>query len=217
MQADDVAELVVARQPRIPAMKLQKLIYYAHAWHLAITDEPLVTDYRFKAWAMGPVLPTVWHARKSEGSRARSTWVPDSSELIDEILDLVNEQYGSLSGNELSALTHAETPWVHARGETPEGDASEAPLDDSEIARFYREQRELQGYSATEWAAGGLGEAELLVDEDATLEDTLNAVASMPVDAGCEVSFSRASDLKGVDYSGIGPERHAVRADTSAP
>ena len=33
----------------MPLFKLQKLCYYAQAWHLAIYNEPLV-DAQFEAW-----------------------------------------------------------------------------------------------------------------------------------------------------------------------
>ena len=35
-------------------LKLQKLVYYAQAWYLALTDEPLF-DGEFEAWVHGPV------------------------------------------------------------------------------------------------------------------------------------------------------------------
>jgi uncharacterized phage-associated protein len=36
------------------AMRLQKLLYYVQAWHLAVTDEPLFPE-QIKAWKDGPV------------------------------------------------------------------------------------------------------------------------------------------------------------------
>ena len=38
----------------ISNLKLQKLLYYAQAWFLALQDKPLF-DERIEAWAHGPV------------------------------------------------------------------------------------------------------------------------------------------------------------------
>ena len=40
-------------------MKLHKLTYIAHGWHLAIFGEPLVADAA-EAWDNGPVFPLMW-------------------------------------------------------------------------------------------------------------------------------------------------------------
>ena len=37
-------------------LKLQKLMYYSQAWHLALRDIPLFNE-DFQAWVHGPVLP----------------------------------------------------------------------------------------------------------------------------------------------------------------
>lgn len=41
-------------------LKLQKLLFYAQAFYLAICDRPLF-DEDFQAWATGPVQPEVYH------------------------------------------------------------------------------------------------------------------------------------------------------------
>ena len=43
------------RFPPIDQLKLQKLLFYAHAWHLAIKKAPLF-DEDFEAWPWGPVV-----------------------------------------------------------------------------------------------------------------------------------------------------------------
>jgi uncharacterized phage-associated protein len=42
----------------ISNLKLQKLLYYSQAWHLAIFDRRLFPE-RFQAWVHGPVIPTL--------------------------------------------------------------------------------------------------------------------------------------------------------------
>lgn len=46
-------------EPDLTNLKLQKLLYYAQAWHLVFRQEPLFTD-RIEAWRHGPVVPSVF-------------------------------------------------------------------------------------------------------------------------------------------------------------
>jgi uncharacterized phage-associated protein len=50
----------------ISPMKLQKLVYFAHGWNLALRNEPLLLE-RVEAWDYGPVIPAVYHAFKECG------------------------------------------------------------------------------------------------------------------------------------------------------
>lgn len=54
----DVAEEILANRGAMTTMKLQKLVYYCQAWHLAWEGEPLF-DEPIKAWASGPVIPAL--------------------------------------------------------------------------------------------------------------------------------------------------------------
>src|ERR1700744_5120958 len=62
--AKDIAFIFVQRgidegKP-ITQMKLQKMIYFAHGWHLADNNgEPLVSE-KFEAWKFGPVIPYLY-------------------------------------------------------------------------------------------------------------------------------------------------------------
>ena len=49
-------------------MKLQKLVFLTHAWHLAIYDEPLIIE-RVEAWRYGPVISNLYHEFKIFGKR----------------------------------------------------------------------------------------------------------------------------------------------------
>ena len=56
--ADQVADAIRAychaRDIPVTTLGLQKLLYFAQAWHLAFNDEPFF-DGEFEAWASGPV------------------------------------------------------------------------------------------------------------------------------------------------------------------
>ena len=44
-------------------LKLIKLVYLAHGWHLGFTENPLIADY-VHAWTYGPVIPELYHEFK---------------------------------------------------------------------------------------------------------------------------------------------------------
>ena len=62
-KATTLAKWFISRVERdsgddITHLKLQKLLYYAQAWHLAHTNAPLFNK-EIKAWTHGPVVTTV--------------------------------------------------------------------------------------------------------------------------------------------------------------
>jgi uncharacterized phage-associated protein len=46
--------------PKIDQMKLQKLLFYAHAWHLAMAGRRPLFEDDFEAWPWGPVVRDVY-------------------------------------------------------------------------------------------------------------------------------------------------------------
>ena len=51
----------------VTQMKLQKLVYFAHGYHLAKYKEPLIKE-EFQAWQFGPVIPKIYQEYKYYGS-----------------------------------------------------------------------------------------------------------------------------------------------------
>ncbi|WP_420589219.1 Panacea domain-containing protein [Bacterioplanoides sp.] len=111
-------------------MKLQKLVYFAHGWNLAVSDESLI-DEQVEAWQYGPVVGSIYHAAKMFGNSSISqyllapamcsngipSWQPKllSSSERSAVMPLLNwiwSQYGRFTGVALSNMTHEEnTPW----------------------------------------------------------------------------------------------------------
>jgi uncharacterized phage-associated protein len=115
-------------------MQLQKLLYYSQAWSLAWTGKPLFTD-EIEAWKEGPVVRSVWVARKY-GSDA----IGEEADLDDDqraIIDAVYDFYGTNGGAVLSVMTHAEQPWVEARDGLAAHQRSTAPVSQATMRRFY--------------------------------------------------------------------------------
>lgn len=102
----------------ISNLKLQKLIYYAQGFHLALYGERLFEE-DLVAWEHGPVVESLYHSFREYG--AESIPVPESVRLEDfkkqqiELLDEVYEVYGQFSAWKLRNMTHSERPWL----ETP--------------------------------------------------------------------------------------------------
>ena len=104
-------------------MWLQKLVYTAHGWNLAINGDPLVED-RIEAWDGGPVFRIIWNHFRDIGRNARDGLLgradgePYEAVLSDAeraVIRHVWKRYGAYSGNQLSEMTHREgTPWSNA-------------------------------------------------------------------------------------------------------
>jgi uncharacterized phage-associated protein len=113
----DVAKYILDQRGSMTTWKLQKLVYYSQAWHLVWTEDALFQD-RIEAWANGPVVPALYnnHRRKFKVEK----WGKGDSDRLSKLelttIDRVLESYGSLSGHQLSQLTHNEGPWLEARG-----------------------------------------------------------------------------------------------------
>ncbi|MEI6946615.1 type II toxin-antitoxin system antitoxin SocA domain-containing protein [Paraflavisolibacter sp. H34] len=52
----------------VTQMKLQKMVYFAHGYHLAKYGSSLIVE-EFEAWKFGPVVPSIYQAYKFYGSK----------------------------------------------------------------------------------------------------------------------------------------------------
>jgi uncharacterized phage-associated protein len=137
-QVADVAQYILAKQGEMTAMKLQKLVYYAQAWHIAWTDNVLFPE-RIEAWKDGPVCPDLYkmHAKAFRVSRLRKG---DENALTDAecaTVDKVLGYYGDKAPQWLSDLTHMEDPWMNARADAPTGAVSNAEISPKSMGEYY--------------------------------------------------------------------------------
>ena len=143
--AMDVAKWFLGKIDRdagdsITHLKLQKLVYYAQAWSLALRGEPLFAE-DFKAWAHGPVASSIYMAYRDHGWSALPVPddVPEFDEDTEEFLSEILEVYGEYSAKALEDMTHNEDPWVNARGDLPPEARSNAVISKDEMASYYHE------------------------------------------------------------------------------
>lgn len=126
----------------ISNLKLQKLVYYAQAWHLALYGEPLF-DEDFEAWVHGPVIPQLYQEYKKFGWHPIEQEVkPDLPSNIKEFLDELALEYFAVDAYELEQMTHIEAPWIKARGNLPSDAASNSVIRQEWIKEYFAKRAE---------------------------------------------------------------------------
>lgn len=146
--ANSLLQKAFATKTPITHLKLQKLLYFLHGWHMAITGMPVV-DEGFQAWEYGPVVPSLYQQLRGYGANVIDDYIreidPASGKSIAyvasvedhqfwSILDGVWSQYSRFGALELSTLSHeANSAWSLARRENPYN----ATIDDALIGRYF--------------------------------------------------------------------------------
>lgn len=114
--------------PKIDQMKLQKLLFYAHAWYLAMANRRPLFEDDFEAWAWGPVVRDVYtqtvgygrgpvEGRISEFASVGDGFsfvAPDGvAEDLKPFIRSVWDTHKNYTGIQLSNATHAPgEPWT---------------------------------------------------------------------------------------------------------
>jgi uncharacterized phage-associated protein len=126
----------------ISNLKLQKLVYYAQAWHLALYDTPLFQE-DFQAWIHGPVIPVLYQKYKLLGWQPiLEDANPELPQEVQEFLDEVAQEYFACDAYELEQMTHAETPWNLARGNLPPDEPSNEVIQKQWMKEYYGSRAE---------------------------------------------------------------------------
>lgn len=120
-QASDIAKYFIhyanlEEDGMMTNLKLQKLLYYAQGFHLALFNQPLFRE-EIKAWQYGPVVEEIYHTYKGYSRNP----LPDPKDFNPEVIsleskDLIDEVYrvfGKYTGTVLANLTHQEKPWIN--------------------------------------------------------------------------------------------------------
>ncbi|EDN69461.1 phage-associated protein [Beggiatoa sp. PS] len=112
----------------ISPMKLQKLVYFAHGWFMAFTDQEFIKE-EVQAWKFGPVIPDIYFEFKEYGNsnieilakELRFTGsklelitpnIDDDDDDANRIINEVWRAYGEFTPIQLSNITHAKgSPW----------------------------------------------------------------------------------------------------------
>jgi uncharacterized phage-associated protein len=131
--ANEFLKIAKAKGDALTQMKLQKLVYFAHGWYLALTGQPLISE-RVEAWQYGPVIRALYQDFKAYGNdpikAPAAGFQMDGGKLKSKTLSLddcaekeeadqakalvarIYEVYGRFSAVRLSNSTHMPgTPW----------------------------------------------------------------------------------------------------------
>lgn len=128
-----IANFIISSAPAfgitdLTPLKLQKLIYYCHAWCLALVGEPLLKD-DIQAWPYGPVVSDIYHEFKIFGNQPVAIsakelaiengelnmvepLIPKEDTETASLVRTVLERYGRLTPIQLANITHQDgEPW----------------------------------------------------------------------------------------------------------
>lgn len=136
----DVAKYILDSSGKaMPALKLQRLCYYAQAYSLIWNDAPLFEE-DFEAWDDGPVCDALYiktgdkyAITSNDDIGARNSLNEEQKKIIDDVLAF----YGDKNLSYLSQLVRSEKPWAEARI-SGERDLINTPIISKEsMARYY--------------------------------------------------------------------------------
>jgi uncharacterized phage-associated protein len=126
-------------------LKLQKLVYYSHAWNLALEGVPLVEDDQPEAWIHGPVFPLLYREYRHFGYNEISNDIENLPGNMDaltqaevDIIDVVWDIYGHYTGKYLENLTHMEEPWLNARAGQAQFDYGANIIEEVDMINYYQ-------------------------------------------------------------------------------
>lgn len=121
-------------------MQVQKLVYLAHGYNLALNNGPITFD-SVQAWQWGPVIPPLYNKLKQFGAGEVQGPIASDCEPIPrdskdaEVIDAVWNAFGGFGAATLSRITHEDnSPWDQTWREMPYG-----VISDDRIAAYYKE------------------------------------------------------------------------------
>lgn len=136
----DISRLILDKVGYVSTMKLQKLAFYSQALSLVETGKPLFHE-QFQAWVNGPVCYELFKSHRGKyivGPGELGASIPGAVDSYGQtVVDRVVKILGDRSGQELSALTHAEKPWSDARVGCGEQDRCDTVISTEAIRSYY--------------------------------------------------------------------------------
>lgn len=144
---------ILVRGGTMSHLKIQKILFYIQAYHLAYFDEPIIDD-DFQAWVHGPVSRKVYDSAKDfsilhtelkftldENETPPEEVLKDilTSSQIDLVNDVIDELKG-MTGLQLENMTHSEEPWIYARRGYASGQGCEVVIPNELIRDYYKSQ-----------------------------------------------------------------------------
>jgi len=146
--AAQVADYLILKSPKtlkdgypVTNKRLQKLLYYIQAWHLAIEKEPIFSD-KIEAWIHGPAIREIYETYKSFVANPIEKKVdPKITEKIGEdnikFIDRILNAYSKYDTATLEFMTHEEEPWQIARKGLEVNQSSSNEITQESMKNYY--------------------------------------------------------------------------------
>lgn len=133
----------------ISPMKMQRLIYFAHGWCLAITNSPLIEE-SIEAWRYGSVISNIYYWLRPFGSQPINRKELDiephdlvrlehlqKDEQIVHLLSKVWDVYKDYDAITLSEMAYLpSSPWATTRQEVAD-EKFNVTIDDAQIKHYF--------------------------------------------------------------------------------
>ena len=121
-------------------MRLQKLLYYAQGWSLAVRGRALFPEV-VEAWQYGPVVGGLYPVFRRYGHASIPPEDIDDAHLDAaeaEFVTVIWNAYKQFSATKLCEMTHGEAPWLEARGGLASHESGNAPISHEAMIAFFR-------------------------------------------------------------------------------
>ncbi len=140
-----IADFFLTKSELTPK-KIQKLVYYAYSWFIAINNhnpneiDNVLFEEVPEAWIHGPVFPSLYSKYKvynwREVPKIDVTMEFENDDLK-SFLEDIWKKFGVFSADELEYMTHQEMPWINARKNTIATASSNQKLSLEDIFNYY--------------------------------------------------------------------------------
>lgn len=150
IDATTIANYYLTKKELTPK-KIQKLVYYAYAWFIALSNDEVDNIYSvlFKeepeAWIHGPVFKSIYDKYKSYAWNEvpkNEDEIHFENDEVQSLLDNVWNVYKDYSADELEYMTHHELPWINARKGKSAIEASNEKINKKDIFTYYNSLNE---------------------------------------------------------------------------
>lgn len=142
--AETIADFIVALSQKhgdlITNLKLQKLLYYAEGWYLALYNRSLFSE-PIEAWVRGPAVYSVWKRYNDFKWKpiTRRVQPPEIPERVAKHLEEIMIVYGDFSALKLEKMTHEELPWQNARRHLQGHERSSEKISREDMKAYFKQ------------------------------------------------------------------------------
>ena len=142
---DVVVNYLLGKCEDITPLALQKLLYYVQGFYYAFTNR-FIFEENCEAWVHGPIFRDIYFKYREYRFDSISVYcfADDLNLTVSEkaIIDSVIKNLSCYSGKILESFTHAEIPWLTARGDLPETASTDRKIDKKLIGDYFTAVKE---------------------------------------------------------------------------